>query len=98
MTACLIWSRSKSTFDARRRIQVRVFWHCGRCDFTVCAACAVAPPAPAVERDADLVGEPLALVLAPRSSAWRAAGRTVLPLMPNQCGWDFNDVVLGRRL
>jgi DNA polymerase len=27
---------------------------------------------------------------------WRAAGRTVVPLMPNQCGWDFNDVVLGR--
>jgi hypothetical protein len=28
---------------------------------------------------------------------WRAADRDVLPLMPKQKGWDFNDVVLGRK-
>jgi len=28
---------------------------------------------------------------------WLAAGRTVVPLIPKQAGWDFNDVVLGRK-
>ncbi len=28
---------------------------------------------------------------------WRAAGRAVVPLVPKQAGWDFNDVVLRRR-
>ena len=31
------------------------------------------------------------------AEVWRAAGRTVVPLMPEQAGWDFNDVVLRRR-
>jgi hypothetical protein len=29
--------------------------------------------------------------------AWEAAGRKVIPLIPKQPGWDFNDVVLKRR-
>jgi DNA polymerase len=29
--------------------------------------------------------------------AWLAAGRKVVPLIPKQVGWDFNDVVLGRK-
>jgi len=29
---------------------------------------------------------------------WCAAGRTVEPLIPKQAGWDFNDVVLGRKI
>jgi DNA polymerase len=29
---------------------------------------------------------------------WCAAGRTVEPLIPKQAGWDFNDVVLGRKV
>jgi DNA polymerase len=28
---------------------------------------------------------------------WLSAGRTVVPLIPKQRGWDFNDVVLGRK-
>jgi predicted Fe-S protein YdhL (DUF1289 family) len=28
---------------------------------------------------------------------WRASSRTVEPLIPKQTGWDFNDVVLGRK-
>ena len=28
---------------------------------------------------------------------WTAAGRTVTALVPKQTGWDFNDVVLGRK-
>jgi CHC2 zinc finger/Toprim domain len=28
---------------------------------------------------------------------WTAAGRTVAALVPKQVGWDFNDVVLGRK-
>jgi DNA polymerase len=28
---------------------------------------------------------------------WRSANRTVVPLIPKQKGWDFNDVVLGRK-
>jgi DNA polymerase len=28
---------------------------------------------------------------------WSAAGRTVAALVPKQVGWDFNDVVLGRK-
>ena len=28
---------------------------------------------------------------------WNAAGRTVVPLVPKQAGFDFNDVVLGRK-
>jgi hypothetical protein len=28
---------------------------------------------------------------------WKSAGRTTVPLIPNQKGWDFNDVVLGRK-
>ena len=28
---------------------------------------------------------------------WRAKGRDVVPLIPKQAGWDFNDVVLERR-
>jgi DNA polymerase len=29
---------------------------------------------------------------------WRSAGRTAVPLIPKQRGWDFNDVVLGRKV
>ena len=29
---------------------------------------------------------------------WKATGRTVVPLIPKQRGWDFNDVVLGRKV
>jgi DNA polymerase family A/CHC2 zinc finger/Toprim domain len=29
---------------------------------------------------------------------WRALGRNVVPLVPKQAGWDFNDVVLERRV
>ena len=29
---------------------------------------------------------------------WRAMGRNVVPLVQKQVGWDFNDVVLGRRV
>ena len=29
---------------------------------------------------------------------WSSAGRTVKPLIPKQAGWDFNDVVLGRKV
>jgi DNA polymerase len=29
---------------------------------------------------------------------WTAAGRTVAALVPKQVGWDFNDVVLGRKV
>jgi hypothetical protein len=29
--------------------------------------------------------------------AWIVAGRKVVPLIPKQAGWDFNDVVLGRK-
>src|SRR5262245_44674778 len=28
---------------------------------------------------------------------WTAVGRIVVPLIPKQLGWDFNDVILGRR-
>jgi hypothetical protein len=28
---------------------------------------------------------------------WKSAGRTTVPLIPKQKGWDFNDVVLGRK-
>jgi DNA polymerase len=28
---------------------------------------------------------------------WKSAGRIVVPLIPKQRGWDFNDVVLGRK-
>jgi DNA polymerase len=28
---------------------------------------------------------------------WKSTGRTVVPLIPKQRGWDFNDVVLGRK-
>jgi DNA polymerase len=28
---------------------------------------------------------------------WRSAGRIAVPLIPKQKGWDFNDVVLGRK-
>jgi hypothetical protein len=28
---------------------------------------------------------------------WEAAGRKVVPLIPKQVGWDFNNVVLNRR-
>jgi hypothetical protein len=28
---------------------------------------------------------------------WTSAGRTTVPLIPKQKGWDFNDVVLGRK-
>jgi DNA polymerase len=29
---------------------------------------------------------------------WKSAGRTTVPLIPKQKGWDFNDVVLGRKI
>jgi DNA polymerase len=29
---------------------------------------------------------------------WKAAGRIVVPLIPKQQGWDFNDVAFGRKL
>src|SRR5262249_15271274 len=28
---------------------------------------------------------------------WKSAGRATVPLTPKQKGWDFNDVVLGRK-
>ena len=28
---------------------------------------------------------------------WKSADRTIVPLIPKQKGWDFNDVVLGRK-
>ena len=28
---------------------------------------------------------------------WKSASRTTVPLIPKQRGWDFNDVVLGRK-
>ena len=28
---------------------------------------------------------------------WQGEGRTVVPLIPPKIGWDWNDVVLGRR-
>jgi hypothetical protein len=28
---------------------------------------------------------------------WKSADRTTVPLIPKQKGWDFNDVVLGRK-
>src|SRR6516162_7614833 len=29
---------------------------------------------------------------------WRSAGRTAVPLIPKQRGWDFNDVAFGRKV
>jgi hypothetical protein len=29
--------------------------------------------------------------------AWKTTGRITVPLIPKQRGWDFNDVVLGRK-
>ena len=29
---------------------------------------------------------------------WKSASRNTVPLIPKQKGWDFNDVVLGRKL
>jgi hypothetical protein len=29
---------------------------------------------------------------------WKAAGRITVPLIPKQRGWDFNDVVFGRKV
>jgi len=29
---------------------------------------------------------------------WRSAGRIAVPLIPKQRGWDFNDVVCGRKI
>jgi hypothetical protein len=29
---------------------------------------------------------------------WKSAGRMTVPLIPKQKGWDFNDVVLGRKI
>jgi hypothetical protein len=29
--------------------------------------------------------------------SWKSAGRSTVPLIPKQRGWDFNDVVLGRK-
>jgi hypothetical protein len=28
---------------------------------------------------------------------WQSAGRVAIPLTPKREGWDFNDVVLGRK-
>ena len=28
---------------------------------------------------------------------WKCAGRATVPLIPKQKGWDFNDVVLGKK-
>jgi hypothetical protein len=30
--------------------------------------------------------------------SWAAHGCEVVPLMPKQPGWDFNDVIAGRKL
>jgi hypothetical protein len=30
-------------------------------------------------------------------TAWSGRARSIVPLMPKQAGWDFNDVVLGRK-
>jgi putative DNA primase/helicase len=29
--------------------------------------------------------------------AWSGSARSAVPLMPKQTGWDFNDVILGRK-
>jgi len=47
-----------------------------------------------VDNDENNVGQSAAEVC---RRVWRSAGRTVVPLMPKQRGWDFNDVVLGRK-
>jgi len=47
-----------------------------------------------VDHDANNAGQNAA---ARGRQAWIAAGRKVVPLIPKQAGWDFNDVVLGRK-
>jgi DNA polymerase len=47
-----------------------------------------------VDNDANGEGQKAA---ARCQQVWTAAGRTVEPLIPKQVGWDFNDVVLGRK-
>jgi hypothetical protein len=59
------------------------------------------PVLPCVERlillaDHDENGEGQKAVAHCRQ-VWTAAGRTVVALVPKQTGWDFNDVVLGRK-
>ena len=59
------------------------------------------PVLPRVERlillvDHDENGEGQKAVAHCRQT-WIAAGRTVAALVPKQAGWDFNDVVLGRK-
>jgi hypothetical protein len=29
---------------------------------------------------------------------WQSEGRAVMPLMPPKPGWDWNDVLMGRRI
>jgi len=60
------------------------------------------PVLPRVERlillvDHDENGEGQKAVAHCRQT-WIAAGRTVAALVPKQAGWDFNDVVLGRKI
>jgi Toprim domain/DNA polymerase family A/CHC2 zinc finger len=47
-----------------------------------------------VDHDRNGAGQNAALACERR---WRQAGRAVLQLMPNEPGWDFNDVIIRRR-
>ena len=47
-----------------------------------------------IDHDANNAGQGAAEASRQR---WCAQGRTVVPLIPKQPGWDWNDVVLGRR-
>jgi hypothetical protein len=47
-----------------------------------------------IDNDANNAGQDAAEASRQR---WSEQGRTVVPLIPKQPGWDWNDVVLGRR-
>ena len=47
-----------------------------------------------VDHDRNGAGQDAAMACERR---WRQAGRDVVQLMPNEPGWDFNDVVMRRR-
>ena len=46
-----------------------------------------------VDHDRNGAGQAAAMACERR---WRQAGRDVLQLMPNEPGWDFNDVIMRR--
>jgi hypothetical protein len=47
-----------------------------------------------VDHDENEAGQKAAVLV---RGAWTACGRQVVPLMPKQRGFDFNDIVLGRK-